>query len=69
MDIIVTNLVKNFKDNHVLRGLNLEIREGKITVIIGGSGSGKSVLLKLLIGLLPPDAGAILVHGQDITKL
>jgi len=69
MDIIVTNLVKNFKDNHVLRGLNLEIREGKITVIIGGSGSGKSVLLKLLIGLLPPDAGAILVNGQDITKL
>jgi phospholipid/cholesterol/gamma-HCH transport system ATP-binding protein len=69
MDIIVKNLVKSFKDNHVLRGLDLEIKQGRITVIIGGSGSGKSVLLKLLIGLMRPDAGSILVNGQDITKL
>lgn len=69
MDITVTNLVKSFKDNHVLRGLNLAIRKGEITVIIGGSGSGKSVLLKLLIGLMSPDAGSILVNGQDITRL
>jgi phospholipid/cholesterol/gamma-HCH transport system ATP-binding protein len=69
MDIRVTNLVKRFKNNHVLRGLHLEIKQGKITVIIGGSGTGKSVLLKLLLGLLSPDEGAILVNGQDITKL
>jgi phospholipid/cholesterol/gamma-HCH transport system ATP-binding protein len=53
----------------VLRGVNLELESGKITTIIGGSGSGKTVLLKHLNALLLPDHGSVLVDGTDITKL
>jgi phospholipid/cholesterol/gamma-HCH transport system ATP-binding protein len=53
----------------VLDGVNLEIEKGKITVIIGKSGGGKSVLMKHLIGLIKPDSGEIWVDGTDITKL
>lgn len=69
MEIQVRNLYKNFQDNQVLRGLNLDIPEGKITMIVGGSGSGKSVLLKHLTGLLRPDSGEVLIDGRDITRL
>ena len=51
----------------VLRGVNLEIREGERMVIIGRSGGGKSVLLKHIIGLMKPTSGKVLVEGQDIT--
>ncbi len=57
---------KSFGDQHVLRGIDLEIERGLTTVIIGGSGSGKSVLVKHLIGLLQPDRGQVLFHGRDI---
>jgi ABC-type transporter Mla maintaining outer membrane lipid asymmetry ATPase subunit MlaF len=56
----------SFGDNHVLRGLNLEICPGKTTVIIGRSGSGKSVLLKLMMGLSRPDRGRVILFGKDL---
>ncbi len=65
----VTGLHKFFGDNHVLRGIDLEIPTGKITVVIGSSGSGKSVLIKHIIGLLSPDAGQVEVFGQDLADL
>lgn len=69
MDVVIKNLHKSFGDNHVLRGVDLSVEEGKITVIVGGSGAGKSVLLKLITGLLRPDKGEIYLNGTDITKL
>lgn len=66
MEIVVRDLRKSFGDNEVLRGVNLRVRPGEIAVIIGGSGSGKSVLLKHLIGLVKPDSGEILIDGRDI---
>jgi len=55
-----------FGDNHVLRGLSLKIVAGKTTVVVGRSGSGKSILLKLMIGLLKPTSGRVLVFGKDL---
>ena len=60
---------KSFGKQAVLNGVNLEIEDGKTTVIIGKSGGGKSVLLKHIIGLLQPDSGQILIDDLDITKL
>lgn len=65
----VVGLNKHFGDKHVLKDVSLEIADGKTTVIIGGSGCGKSVLVKHIIGLIEPDSGQILVHGRDITAL
>lgn len=65
--IKIIDLARAFNGHTVLDGINLEIPKGKITVIIGKSGSGKSVLLKHIIGLLKPDRGQILVEGLDIT--
>jgi len=59
------NVVKSFGDKHILRGVDLSIPAGKSLVIIGGSGTGKSVTLKCVLGLLQPDAGSILVDGQE----
>jgi phospholipid/cholesterol/gamma-HCH transport system ATP-binding protein len=67
--IIIENLQKSFKNNNVLRGVDLEIKKGESMVIIGGSGSGKSVLLKLIIGILKPDKGRIIIDGVDMTTL
>ena len=67
--IRIQELYKTFGQQPVLRGLSLEVATGEIMVVIGRSGGGKSVLLKHLIGLLHPDAGAILVDGKDITRL
>ena len=67
--IKLVNLHKSFGKQKVLDGLNLDIEEGKTTVIIGRSGGGKSVLLKHIIGLLRPEQGQILIDGTDITKL
>lgn len=63
------NVRKSFGDNHVLRGIDLEIREGETLVVLGGSGTGKSVLLKILIGLTQADEGAVVFDGKDITHL
>jgi phospholipid/cholesterol/gamma-HCH transport system ATP-binding protein len=67
--IRVVGLHKSFAGQQVLKGINLELESGKITTIIGGSGSGKTVLLKHLNALLRPDCGSVLVDGTDITKI
>jgi phospholipid/cholesterol/gamma-HCH transport system ATP-binding protein len=67
--IRVVDLHKTFGRQEVLKGVNLELETGKITTIIGGSGSGKTVLLKHLNALLLPNRGGVLVDGKDITKL
>ncbi|MFH1673962.1 MAG: ABC transporter ATP-binding protein [Pseudomonadota bacterium] len=67
--IELVDVHKSFQGQKVLDGVNLSIETGKITVIIGRSGGGKSVLLKHIIGLLKPDKGQILVDGVDITRL
>jgi len=59
---------KSFGQNHVLAGVDLSIERGKSMVIIGGSGTGKSVLLKSILGLITPDQGQVLVAGQDVTQ-
>ncbi|MBN1382400.1 MAG: ABC transporter ATP-binding protein [Deltaproteobacteria bacterium] len=67
--IELIDIHKSFKKNKVLNGLNLKIDSGLITVIIGRSGGGKSVLLKHIIGLLKPDRGRVLIDDTDITRL
>jgi phospholipid/cholesterol/gamma-HCH transport system ATP-binding protein len=67
--IRIVDLHKSFGIQKVLDGVHLEIEKGKITVIIGKSGGGKSVLLKHLIGLIKPDEGEIWINGTEITKL
>lgn len=67
--ITVQNLHKRFTENTVLRGVNMQIEKGESMVIIGGSGTGKSVLLKCILGLEKPDNGKIFINGQDTTKL
>jgi len=66
--IEIVNLHKSFSDNYVLRGVNLTIEEGETNVIIGKSGSGKSVLLKHIVGLIFPDEGYVKVGGEVIDK-
>ncbi len=65
--ISVMGLEKSFGDKAVLRGVDLDIFPGESLVVMGGSGAGKSVFLKHLIGLLQPDAGNVVVEGVDIT--
>lgn len=67
--IQIRGLHKSFGPQHVLRGVDLDIERGKINIIIGGSGQGKSVLMKHLMGLLKPDAGHIYVDGKDVVAL
>ena len=67
--IEIKNLTKSFNSKVILDGVNLKVRKGKITVIIGRSGEGKSVLIKHLIGLIKPDSGEILLDGQNITSI
>lgn len=63
--ITLSDVKKSFGDNHVLRGVTLDIPRGTSMVIIGGSGTGKSVALKSVLGLVSPDSGTIMVDGQD----
>ena len=65
----VRGVNKFFGEHHVLRGVNLDVERGKINVVIGGSGAGKSVIMKHLIGLLKPDRGQIYVDGEDIVPM
>ena len=66
--ISLTDVHKTFGQNRVLRGVNLTIPQGESMVIIGGSGTGKSVLLKSILGLVVPDKGNITLDGVDVTK-
>lgn len=63
------NLKKSFGDNHVLKGFNLKLFEGENLVIMGKSGSGKSVMVKCLVGLIQPDSGSIRIKDQDIITM
>ncbi len=65
--IELSHVSKAFGGNHVLRGVNLTIPSRQSMVVIGGSGTGKSVLLKSILGLIRPDAGTITLDGQDVT--
>jgi phospholipid/cholesterol/gamma-HCH transport system ATP-binding protein len=67
--IQIIDLVKSFGGQKVLDGINLEMPTGKITVVIGKSGVGKSVLLKHIVGLLKPDSGKVLVDGENIVMM
>jgi phospholipid/cholesterol/gamma-HCH transport system ATP-binding protein len=67
--IVLENLTKSFGLGTILSGVSLEVPDGQNTVIIGGSGAGKSVTLKLIVGLLEPDSGRVLVDGEDVQEL
>lgn len=67
--ISIKNLYKSFGNNHVLSDFSLEVPRGKSIGVLGKSGSGKSVLIKCIIGLMPPDKGSINVLGKDVPKL
>lgn len=67
--IKVSKLHKHFNSNKVLRGVNLEVKKGESLVVIGGSGSGKSVLMKNITTLMQPTCGSIEIDGQDIVNI
>jgi phospholipid/cholesterol/gamma-HCH transport system ATP-binding protein len=66
--IELIGVTKSFGNNHVLRGVDLTVDRGTSLVIIGGSGTGKSITIKSVLGLITPDAGKITVDGQDVTQ-
>ena len=66
--IKLIGVTKSFGNNHVLRGVDLSVDRGTSLVIIGGSGTGKSIAIKSVLGLVTPDAGKITVDGQDVTQ-
>ena len=68
MKISVQNLHKKLGPRQVLRGVDLEVAEGQSLVVIGGSGSGKSVMLKCIIGLMKADKGAVMIDGRNIAR-
>jgi len=67
--IELRDIHKSFGTQEVLKGVNLQVVEGQTTVILGRSGTGKSVLLKHIIGLIKPDKGQVIIDGTDITLL
>lgn len=66
--IQIKDLKKSFGDNYVLRDFNVDLKDGENLVVLGKSGSGKSVLIKCIIGLMLPDAGTIEVFGDSVTE-
>jgi phospholipid/cholesterol/gamma-HCH transport system ATP-binding protein len=66
--ISVRGLTVSYGDQRVLDGVNLDIQRGEVMVLLGGSGSGKSTMLRHIIGLERPDSGAVLVQGVDINR-
>src|SRR6202049_4347709 len=67
--LVLRDVHKSFGTQHVLDGINLTVARGETLAVLGRSGTGKSVLLKLIIGLQKPDAGSIRIHGQQLTLL
>ncbi len=67
--IEVSNLIKNFGDKQVLTGINLSVKKGESLVILGGSGSGKSVLIKIISSLLTATSGSIKIDGEEIVGI
>lgn len=66
--IKVRDVYKSFEEENVLRGVNLEVDAGDIISLVGGSGSGKSVLLRNIVGLMEPDKGTVTIGGQDVHR-
>ncbi len=66
--IEISGLTKSFGEKKVLDGIDLTIPQGESLVVIGGSGSGKSVLIKCILGIITPDKGSIKIDGQEVTK-
>jgi phospholipid/cholesterol/gamma-HCH transport system ATP-binding protein len=69
LKIEIRGLRKSFGHKHVLNGIDLDVGVGESLVVIGGSGSGKSVTLKCVLGLIPPDAGSIKVDGEEVVGI
>ena len=67
--IDIKGMYKSFGDNQVLRGVNLEVAKGENVVVLGRSGTGKSVLIKIVCGLLTQDEGSVIVLGEDVKNL
>src|SRR5689334_11388041 len=67
--IDIKDLKKNFRNNKVLKGLNLSVKKGENLVLIGKSGEGKSVTLKCITGLMMPDGGSVKVFNREVTTL
>jgi phospholipid/cholesterol/gamma-HCH transport system ATP-binding protein len=67
--IAVADLHKSFESQNVLNGISLSVRRGETLAVLGRSGTGKSVLLRIIIGLQKPDSGSVCIHGQDIAGL
>ena len=67
--IIVNNLTKNFGEKQILKGVNLQIEKGQSLVILGGSGSGKSVCIKIIASLMASTSGNITIDGKNTTNL
>jgi len=67
--ISITKLYKSFEENQVLRGIDLELYKGENLVVLGRSGTGKSVLIKIIVGLLKPDKGTVKVFDKEVDKL
>lgn len=67
--ISIENLHKSFGDLHILQGITIDIYKGENLVVLGRSGTGKSVLIKIIAGLLKPDKGKVVVLGNDISTL
>lgn len=67
--ISIKNIKKAFNQVNVLNGINLDVAKGESMVVIGGSGTGKSVLLKVILGLIQPDSGEIFLEGQSLSRI
>src|SRR2546428_2870821 len=67
--ITIRDLHKSFGSNHVLRGIDLDVYKGENVVVLGRSGTGKSVLIKIIAGLLQPDKGTVKVLDEEVDKL
>ena len=67
--IKVSGLHKSFGSKHVLRGVDISVNQGESLVVIGGSGTGKSVLIKNIIGIMNPDKGSIKIDGEETSRI
>src|ERR1700727_3944189 len=67
--IVFEDVALSFGDNHVLQGVSFHLDRGETKAIFGVAGSGKSLILKLALGLIKPDSGRIVVLGQDVTQM
>lgn len=68
MSIRVKNIHKTFGDNYVLKGISMDFEDGEVNMIIGASGSGKSVFIKCILGLIKPDKGEVYIGDKDVIK-